>query len=67
MALNFDGAVMIVVGCLLLVILPLVGLAVGGIVAGSEGVKWGAVVGFGLALGVCGMSAYALIKIGRHR
>jgi hypothetical protein len=58
---------MIAVGCLLIVILPLLGLAVGGIVAGPEGAKWGAVVGFGLASGVCGMSAYALMKIGRHR
>jgi hypothetical protein len=58
---------MIAVGCLLIVILPLLGLAIGGVLAGPEGARWGAVVGFGLALAGCGTSAYALMKVGRYR
>ena len=61
------GPGMVAVGCLLLVILPLLGLAVGGILAGPQGARWGAFTGLGLALAVCGMSAYALVRMGRRR
>jgi hypothetical protein len=51
-----------VIGCLLLIVLPLLGLAGGGFVGGPEGAKWGAGIGFGLALLVFAGSSYALFK-----
>ncbi|GGE93193.1 hypothetical protein [Sphingomonas prati] len=57
---------MIAIGCLALLVLPLTGLACGGWIAGPDGAIWGAAIGFGLALGVCGFSAYALRVIGRR-
>jgi len=58
---------MIAFGCLLLIVLPLIGLAVGGYVAGGEGAAWTAVAGLAIAIAVCGMSAAALIKAGSRR
>jgi hypothetical protein len=57
---------MIAIGCLLLVILPIIGLAVGGVIAGREGAEWGALAGLAVALTVCGSTAYALVKVGRR-
>ena len=56
---------MLAVGCLLLVVLPLAGLAVGGLVAGLEGAIWAAAAGFAIALAVAGTAAFALVKAGR--
>ncbi len=57
---------MIAIGCLLLIVLPLVGLAVGGLVAGPEGALWAAFAGFGIALILAGTAAFALFKAGRR-
>jgi len=57
---------MAVIGCLLLIILPLLGLIIGGLLAGAEGVKWGAAAGFALALVFCGAGTYALFKATRR-
>lgn len=61
------GFPMIAFGCLLLIVLPLIGLAVGGYVAGGEGAAWAAVAGLVIAIAVCGVSAAALVKAGRQR
>lgn len=58
---------MIVAGCLLLVILPLAGLALGGLAAGPEGARIGAAIGLALALLACGLSGYALVKVARRK
>jgi len=57
---------MIAIGCLLLIILPLLGLAVGGYVGGPHLAIWFAVVGFVVAVVVCSVSALALVKAGRR-
>ncbi|KMS59715.1 hypothetical protein V474_10990 [Novosphingobium barchaimii LL02] len=51
-----------VIGCLLLIVLPLLGLAGGGFVGGAEGAKWGAGAGFAAAMVVLGAGSYAFIK-----
>ena len=57
---------MVAVGCLLLVILPLAGLALG-LLAGSKFVGiWCALGGFTIAVAVCSTAMYALIKAGRR-
>jgi hypothetical protein len=61
------ASVMIAFGCLLLIVLPLIGLAVGGYVAGGEGAAWAAGAGLAIAIAVCGVSAAAIIKAGRQR
>lgn len=61
------GAVMLAIGCLLLIILPLLGLAGGGMVAGLNGATWGAAIGFMIAAAICFVPGYALIKASRRR
>ncbi|MGP7794445.1 hypothetical protein [Sphingomonas sp. CLY1604] len=56
---------MIAAGCLSLVVLPLIGMAAGGWLAGSGGAAWGAGIGFALALALCGLSGLALVKARR--
>ncbi|WP_205316026.1 hypothetical protein [Novosphingobium sp. P6W] len=51
-----------VIGCLLLIVLPLLGLAGGGFLWGAQGAKWGAGAGFAAALVVFGAGSYAFIK-----
>lgn len=58
---------MVAIGCLALVVLPLMGLALGGFLGGPTGAKWGAATGFLLALGLCGISSYALLKAARRK
>ena len=58
---------MFAVGCLLLVVLPLMGLALGGLVAGPRGATIAALAGFAVALAVCGVAGFALMKAGRRR
>jgi hypothetical protein len=53
---------MIATGCLSLIILPLIGLAVGGYVGGLDAAIWSAVGGLVVALAVCGITAMALVK-----
>ena len=55
------------IGCLLLIIFPLLGLIAGGMVWGDIGVKWGAGIGFGIALLACALGLFVLIKGTRRR
>lgn len=57
---------MIVIGCLLLVILPIAGLALGGVIGGPGGARWGALAGLAVALLACGFTSYALAVVGRR-
>ena len=54
-------------GCFLFLILPLGGLVLGGLVAGHDGMAWGAGAGLILAIGVLAISGSALIKAGKRR
>lgn len=54
---------MIAIGCLLLVILPIVGLVLGGLLAGPVAARWGAAIGLGIALLVCGVTGYAFARM----
>ena len=53
-------------GCFLLLILPLAGLVIGGMVAGREGLLWGAGIGFALALACTGVMGRALVQARRR-
>ena len=53
---------MIAIGCLLLVVLPLLGVALGGYLAGPVGARWGGLAGLGIALLLSGLSGFALYK-----
>lgn len=57
---------MIALGCLLLIVLPLAGLALGTFVGGASGALWFALGGLAIALVVCGVSVYALMKASRR-
>jgi hypothetical protein len=56
-----------VIGCLMLIVLPLLGLAIGGVLAGPQGARWGAVAGFALALIVFVGGTWAFVKGTRGR
>ena len=58
---------MVAIGCLSLVILPLVGLVLGALFGGPEAAKWAAGAGLAAAMAICGVSALALVKAGRRR
>jgi hypothetical protein len=58
---------MIAVGCLALVVLPLLGLVLGALIAGPDGAMWGAIAGLCIALVVSGVMGWALIQVGRRR
>jgi hypothetical protein len=57
---------MIAIGCLSLVILPLIGLAVGGYIGGLDAAIWSAAGGLVIAALICGVGAMALIKARRR-
>ncbi|MDE0880115.1 MAG: hypothetical protein OSB00_15870 [Sphingomonas bacterium] len=57
---------MIAIGCLLLIVLPLLGMVAGALIAGPQGAKWGAFVGLTLTTLAAGFSTYAMAKIGRR-
>lgn len=57
---------MAAIGCLLLIILPIVSLTLGGLLAGAAGLRWGAALGFGVALLVCGVTAYGFTQMRRR-
>ncbi len=58
---------MVALGCLLLIVLPLLGFMGGAYVAGEEGALWGAVGGFVLASAACGLAGYALVRASGRR
>ena len=57
---------MIAIGCLSLVILPIIGLVLGGLIAGPAAARWGAAIGFGIALAICGVTGYAFARMRRR-
>jgi hypothetical protein len=57
---------MIAIGCLSLIILPLIGLAVGGYIGGLDAAIWSAVGGLMIAALICGVGALALMKARRR-
>jgi hypothetical protein len=57
----------VALGCLGLMVLPLIGLALGGYVAGQHGAIWGAFAGFAIAAAGCAVSSFGLIKASRRR
>lgn len=57
---------MIAIGCLALVVLPLIGLAVGGYIGGLDAAIWFAVAGLAVAVLICGIGAIALTKAARR-
>jgi|FLYM01.1.fsa_nt_gi hypothetical protein len=57
---------MLAIGCLLLIILPIMGLALGGVIAGPVGARWGAGIGLATAIGLAGISVVALARLKRR-
>ena len=57
---------MFAVGCLCLVVFPLAGLVIGLWLAGTQGAIAGAVAGLVIAVAICAVPAYALIKASRR-
>ncbi|WP_162925253.1 hypothetical protein [Aurantiacibacter odishensis] len=57
---------MAALGCILLLVLPIAGLTIGGWLAGSAGMIWGAGIGFTIALAICGVAGGALVKAGKR-
>jgi hypothetical protein len=57
---------MIAVGCLSVIVLPLIGLAVGGYVGGLDAAIWSAFGGLMVAALLCGVGAMALLKARRR-
>lgn len=58
---------MVALGCLLLLILPLLGFMGGAYLGGMEVALWSAGAGFVLAVASCALAGYALMKAGRHK
>jgi hypothetical protein len=58
---------MAAVGCLSLLVFPIMGFVVGLWMAGMHAAIWSAVAGFAVAALICGVAAYALIKAARQR
>ncbi len=56
---------MFAIGCLLFIILPLIGMFIGGVLHGLVWALWGAAIGFALACVLGGDSVYALVKASR--
>ncbi|MFV0624977.1 hypothetical protein ACBY01_13345 [Sphingomonas sp. ac-8] len=58
---------MVALGCLSLLILPLLGLVAGALLGGPQLARWGALVGLIAGAAISGVMAYALVKAGRRR
>lgn len=58
---------MFAIGCLFFIVLPLIGMFVGGVISGLPGAAWGAAIGFAVASVLGGGSIYALVKAVRQR
>lgn len=58
---------MAALGCILLLVLPLLGLTLGGMLAGPQGMAWGAGIGLVVALVVVGVASGGLVKASRRR
>jgi hypothetical protein len=57
---------MVAVGCLALLVFPILGLIAGGLLAGRSGAEWGAGLGLALALGLSGAMGWGLVKATRR-
>lgn len=57
---------MVVIGCLALVLFPILGLVIGALLEGPGGARIGAAIGFVLALVLGGFSTFALWKVRRR-
>lgn len=58
---------MVAIGCLALLLFPILGLIAGGLLAGRAGAEWGAAIGFVLALVLSGAMGWALAKVAQKR
>lgn len=54
------------IGCLMMIILPLIGAILGGMVDGPDGSVWGAGGGLAIALTIVGTGIAALVRARRH-
>lgn len=54
------------IGCFLLVVMPLLGLFIGGAIDGKTGCAWGAGIGFGLAAILCTGGVYSFVAAARR-
>lgn len=54
------------IGCLMMIILPLIGAILGGMVDGPDGAVWGAGGGLAIALTIVGTGIAALVRARRH-
>lgn len=58
---------MFALGCLALIVLPLIGFVAGLILGGQNAGLWGAAIGLIMAIAMCGMAGFALVKASRKR
>ncbi|WP_162835545.1 hypothetical protein [Croceibacterium mercuriale] len=58
---------MVALGCLLLVVLPLLGFMGGAYLGGGNATLWGAGIGLVLAVASCALAGYALVQASRRR
>lgn len=58
---------MVAIGCIALLVFPILGLIAGGLLAGRSGAEWGAALGLGLAFALTGTMGWALVKVGRKK
>ncbi|HWU01688.1 MAG TPA: hypothetical protein VN222_03015 [Novosphingobium sp.] len=56
---------MVAMGCIALIVLPILGLIAGLMLGGLNAGLWGAGIGFVVALAMSGVTALALVKAGR--
>jgi len=58
---------MFALGCLALIVLPLIGFVAGLILGGQNVGLWGAAIGLIMAIAMSGMAGFALVKASRKR
>lgn len=58
---------MVALGCLLLLILPLLGFMGGACLGGTQAALWGAGTGFVLAVASCAFAGHALVQASRRK
>jgi len=58
---------MVLIGCLAMIVLPLVGLFAGLFAGGLKAGIWGAGIGFAIAAALSWLSGAALVKAARRR
>ena len=58
---------MVIIGCLAMIVLPLLGLFAGLFIGGLKAGMWGAGIGFAIAVALSWFSGAALVKAARRR